>query len=149
MTNIEPPNIQLYDLLRHELHMSDGKSLEFMHVLNKEYKSGVKEDLARFEERFDRWEKKLDARFEKVDARFDKIDARFEKVDERFDKMDERFDAQDKRLDQLNNKIDLTASNLRGELRVEIRDTKVATIQWMVSIFFALAMMIIGLYFKK
>jgi hypothetical protein len=45
----------------------------------------------------------------------------------------------------VNNKLEVT----KGELRLEIKETKVDTLKWMVSIFFALALMILGLYFKK
>ena len=60
---MDAPNIQLYDLLRHDLHMSDGKSLELMRILDKGYKSGVREDLNRFEnsvtDRMDRFENRF------------------------------------------------------------------------------------------
>jgi hypothetical protein len=128
---MDAPNIQLYNLFRQDLHLSDNKSLELMHVLDKEYKSGVKTDLVRFEQTMTDGFRKIDERFEKIDARFDKIDDRFINLD--------------KDIVRLDNKIDLKHS----ELRVEIHGSKVDTIKWVVSIFFALALLIIGLYFKK
>ena len=136
---MEAPNIQLYDLLRHELRMSDGKSLEFMRVLDKEYKSGVKEDLQRFE-------KTMTEGFMRMDNRFEKVDARFDKVDARFDAQDKRLDNLDAHIVRLDNKIDLT----RHELRVDIRDSRIETMKWMIGIFLAIVLMVIGgLYFKK
>lgn len=51
----------------------------------------------------------------------------------------------DKEIKKLDYKIDLKV----GELRVEIKEAKVDTIKWMVGIFMALALMIMGLYMKK
>ena len=53
------------------------------------------------------------------------------------------------RVKLVDTKIDLRISELRGDLRVEIKETKIDTIKWMVGIFLALALMVIGLYFKK
>jgi hypothetical protein len=53
-----------------------------------------------------------------------------------------RLDADIKKLDS---KIDLKVS----ELRTKIKDSKVDTIKWMIGIFIALALMIMGLYIKK
>jgi uncharacterized protein YpmS len=53
-----------------------------------------------------------------------------------------RIDGEIKRLDA---KIDLMGSDLRSE----IKESKVDTIKWMIGIFIALAMMILGLYIKK
>lgn len=128
---MDAPNIQLYNLLRHDLRMSDGKSLEFMRILDKEYKSGVREDLERFE-------KKMTEGFDRMDARFEKIDARFERVDARMDKLDAN-------IVRLDNKMDIKT----GELRVEIRDSKVETIKWMMSIFVAIVLLVLSIFFKK
>jgi hypothetical protein len=96
---MEAPNIQLYNLFRQDLRLTDGKSLELMHLLDKEYKSGVKEDIAALG-------KLLDARFDRIDDRFEKIDGRFQAIDDRLAAHDKRFDAIDKRFDALDNKID-------------------------------------------
>jgi uncharacterized protein YpmS len=53
-----------------------------------------------------------------------------------------RIDGEIKRLDA---KIDLMGSDLRSE----IKESKVDTIKWMIGIFIALAMMILGLYLKR
>ncbi len=89
-------NIKLYNLLKNDLHLPDGKAEEFVQVLDDliqadiknsatEYRSVVKEDITKLE------------------------------------------------------------MNLRGE----IKETKLDTIKWMVGVFLALALMIIGLYLKK
>src|ERR1700761_5399304 len=76
---VETTNIQLYKLLRHDLRLTDSKSLELMNILNEEYKSGVKEDLAflenKMESKIDALGKQMQEGFEKIDARFGTIDA--------------------------------------------------------------------------
>jgi hypothetical protein len=99
--------IKLYNLLKNDFKVADDKAEEFVQVLNDivhsdvkesvvEYKSVMKEDLARLE-----------------------------------------------------TKMGLKVSDLRSDLRSEIKESKVDTIKWMVSLFIALAMMILGLYIKK
>ena len=139
---METINIQLYELCRHDLHLSDGKSLELMNILNQEYKSGVKEDLATLS-------KQMQAGFDKIDTQFGKIDTQFDKIDARFDKSDARFTSQDERFMELDKKIDVGFSELRGDLRVEIKESKVDTIRWVVGLFMLLALMILGIYLKK
>jgi peptidoglycan hydrolase CwlO-like protein len=128
-------NIKLYKLLKNNLQMADNNAGEFVDVLDAiiqsdikdsamEYKSFVKEELA-----------EIDKRFVEIDKRFDKVDNRMDKLDAKIDKVDA--------------KIDLRFSELRGDLRGEIKETKIDTIKWMVGIFLALALMVIGLYFKK
>ena len=153
---METINIQLYELCRHDLHLSDGKSLELMNILNQEYKNGVKEDLATLSKQmqagFDKIDSqfgKIDSQFGKIDTQFDKIDARFDKIDARFDKSDARFTSQDERFMELDKKIDVGFSELRGDLRVEIKESKVDTIRWVVGLFMLLALMILGIYLKK
>jgi uncharacterized coiled-coil DUF342 family protein len=135
-------NIKLYKLLKNNLQMADNNAGEFVDVLDAiiqsdikgsamEYKSFVKEELAEIDNRMG----KLDNRMDKLDNRMDKLDAKIDKVDAKIDKVD--------------TKIDLRISELRGDLRVEIKETKIDTIKWMVGIFLALALMVIGLYFKK
>jgi hypothetical protein len=46
---------------------------------------------------------------------------------------------------KLDNKIEIKT----GDLRAEIKEAKVDIIKWMVGVFLALALMIIGLYIKK
>ena len=48
---------------------------------------------------------------DKIEVRFDRIDDRFNKVDDRFNKIDGRF-----------NKIEQTMSEIKGMLKVLIRD---------------------------
>ena len=146
---MDAPNIQLYDLLRHDLHMSDGKSLELMRILDKEYKSGVREDLNRFEnsvtDRMDRFEN----RFDRFDDRMDRFERTmiegFQKIDARFDTQEKKLDNLDAHVVRLDNKIDLRT----GELRVDIRDSKIDTIRWMIGIFLAIALMILGMLWRK
>jgi hypothetical protein len=57
----------------------------------------------------------------------------------------EDFFRLDTKIRRLDSKIDLKVS----ELRTEIKETKVDIIKWMIGIFVALALMIIGLYIKK
>lgn len=128
---MEAPNIQLYNLFRHDLHLSDGKSLEFMNVLDKEYKSSVKEDLA--------------ALSRQMSEGFQKVDARFQIIDDRFTKVDARFTTQDQRLVALDNKIDLRVSDLRGE----IKDSKNDTNRWLIGIFLALILLMLATVLKK
>jgi SMC interacting uncharacterized protein involved in chromosome segregation len=168
---MEAPNIQLYNLFRNDLHLNDGKSLELMNLLDKEYKSGVKEDLnildkkvdARFDDfgkkvdaRFDDFGKKVDARFEKIDARFEKVDARFdafgknvdarfEKVDARFQKIEDRLSTHDKRFDALDFKIDLRSA----ELGKAISDSRVEITHWMIGIILLIIGLIIANLLKK
>jgi hypothetical protein len=128
---MEAPNIQLYNLFRHDLHLSDGKSLELMNVLDKEYKSSVKEDLA--------------ALSRQMSEGFQKVDARFQIIDDRFTKVDARFTTQDQRLVALDNKIDLRVSDLRGE----IKDSKNDTNRWLIGIFLALILLMLATVLKK
>lgn len=149
-------NIKLYKLLKNNLQMADNNAGEFVDVLDAiiqsdikdsamEYKSFVKEDLAGIDNRMD----KLDNRMDKLDNRMDKLDNRMDKLDAKIDKVDAKIDKVDAKIDKVDTKIDLRISELRGDLRVEIKETKIDTIKWMVGIFLALALMVIGLYFKK
>lgn len=125
-------NIKLYKLLKNDLQMAENKAGEFVDVLDAiiqsdikdsamEYKSFVKEDLAGIDKKIDKLDAEINKRIDKLDAKIDKVDA----------------------------KVDLRFSELRGEIRGEIKETKIDTIKWMVGIFLALALMVIGLYFKK
>lgn len=146
---MDAPNIQLYDLLRHDLHMSDGKSLELMRILDKGYKSGVREDLNRFEnsvtDRMDRFEN----RFDRFDDRMDRFERTmiegFQKIDAGFDTQEKKLDNLDAHVVRLDSKIDLRT----GELRVDIRNSKIDTIRWMIGIFLAIALMILGMLWRK
>lgn len=163
-------NIKLYKLLKNNLQMADNNAGEFVDVLDAiiqsdikdsamEYKSFVKEDLAGIDNRMDKLDNrmdkldnrmdKLDNRMDKLDDRMDKFDNRMDKLDAKIDKVDAKIDKVDAKIDKVDTKIDLRISELRGDLRVEIKETKIDTIKWMVGIFLALALMVIGLYFKK
>ena len=150
---METPNIQLYNFLRYDFHLTDIKSLEFMHILDKEYKSSVKEDLAAPS-------KQMSEGFQKIDARFTIVDERFKAVDERFTAVDKRSDGLDKKIDALDHKTDVRFSDLRGDLRAEISElrgdlraeikaSKSEMVIWIFGIFLALAGMILATYFKK
>ena len=92
---MEAVNVQLYNLFRHDLHLSDGKSLEFINTLDKEYKSWAKEDLA----------------------------ALAKKMNEGFQKVDARFTLQDDRLNALDKKIDVKIGDLRTEIHSAKNET--------------------------
>jgi hypothetical protein len=107
---MEAPNIQLYNLFRLDLRLTDGKSLELMHLLDKEYKSGVKDDLNILDK----------------------------KIDTKFDILDKKFDVLDKRFDTLDNKIDKKGDEIRIELRdmrVEMTRWMVAIILTTIAMF--------------
>ena len=151
------PNIQLYNLLRYDLHLSDGKSQEFMYALDQEYKYDMKEELKDFGKTMNEGFQTLTECIASLENRmsdgFASVDKRFLDVDKRmsdgFASVDKRFNDVDKRFNAVDNKIDLKTSELRSDLRVEIRDSKVATIIWSVSLFMALALMILAIYLKK
>ena len=128
---MEAPNIQLYNLFRQDLHLSDVKSLELMNILDNEYKSGVKEDIAALSRQMNQGFQKIDARFAQIDARFTKIDARFSTQEERFAKIDARFDLQEERL------------------RGEIKNAKNETNRYILSIFLAILLSFLALFLKK
>jgi hypothetical protein len=124
-----------------------------MYVLDEEYKHGMHNELKGFgkmmnegfqtlTEGLQSLEKRMSDGFATVDKRFSDVDKRFNEVDKRFDDVDNRMNNGFVRLD---NKIDLTAS----ELRSEIKDSKISTIQWAFSFFVALALMILAIYLKK
>jgi chaperonin cofactor prefoldin len=128
---MEAPNIQLYNLFRLDLRLTDGKSLELMHLLDKEYKSGVKDDLNILDK--------------KIDTKFDILDKKFDVLDTKFDVLDKKFDVLDKRFDTLDNKIDKKGD----EIRIELRDMRVEMTRWMVAIILTTIAMFIGYLFKK
>ena len=147
---MEAPNIQLYNLFRLDLRLTDGKSLELMHLLDKEYKSGVKDDLAILDKKigvnFDTLDKKIDTKFDtldkkidtKVDALENKMVARFEKVDARFEKIENRLNEHDKRFDALENKIEKKGDEVRIGLQ-----------HWMIGIILTMISLFIVSLFKK
>lgn len=132
---MEAPNIQLYNLIRHDLRLSNGKSLELMDVLDKEYKSSVKEDLAALS-------KQMRDGFQQIEDRFQKVDARFQTIDD-------RFTTQDQHLVALDNKIDFQINDLRGGLRAEIKDASKETNRWLLGIFLAVLLSLLGIFLKR
>jgi hypothetical protein len=121
---MEAPNILLYNLFRHDLRLTDGKSLELMHLLDKEYKSGVKDDLTILDK---------------------KIDANFATLDKKIDAVDKKVDVLEKRFDTLDNKIDKKGD----EIRIELRDMEVSMNRWMIGIILTMIGMFIVSLFKK
>ena len=115
---MEAPNIQLYNLFRLDLRLTDGKSLELMHLLDKEYKSGVKDDLAILDKKidvnFDTLNKKIGANFDTLDK---KINVNFDTLDK---KIDTKFDTLDKKIgvnfDTLDKKIDIKVDALENKM---------------------------------
>lgn len=114
-------NIKLYKLLKNDLQMTENKAGEFVDVLDAIIQSDIKDSAMEYKSFVKEDLAEIDKRIDKLDAKIDKVDA----------------------------KIDLRFSELRGDLRGEIKETKIDTIKWMVGIFLALALMVIGLYFKK
>jgi len=140
---MEAPNIQLYNLFRHDLHLNDGKSLELMHLLDKEYKSSVKEDIAALSKQMAEGFQRVDARFEQVDTRFQAIDDRLDTQDKRFDALDNKFD---KRFDTLDTRIELKATDLRSEILRSHNNILI----WMIGLILTLLLLFIGgAWFKK
>jgi peptidoglycan hydrolase CwlO-like protein len=121
-------NIKLYKLLKNDLQMAENKAGEFVDVLDAIIQSDIKDSAMEYKSFVKEDLAEIDKRLDKLDAKIDKVDAKVDKVDA---------------------KIDLRISELRGDLRGEIKETKIDTIKWMVGIFLALALMVIGLYFKK
>lgn len=154
---MEAPNIQLYNLFRHDLHLNDGKSLELMHLLDKEYKSSVKEDIAALSKQMAEGFQRVDARFEQVDTRFQQVDARFEQVDTRFQAIDDRLDTQDKRFDALDNKFDKRFDTLDTRIELKATDLRSEILRshnniliWMIGLILTLLLLFIGgAWFKK
>ena len=95
-----------------------------MNILDNEYKSGVKEDIAALS-------RQMNQGFQKIDARFARIDARFSTQEERFAKIDARFDLQEERL------------------RGEIKNAKNETNRYILSIFLAILLSFLALFLKK
>jgi peptidoglycan hydrolase CwlO-like protein len=121
-------NIKLYKLLKNDLQVAENKAGEFVDVLDAIIQSDIKDSAMEYKSFVKEDLAEIDKRIDKLDAKIDKVDAKVDKVDA---------------------KIDLRISELRGDLRGEIKETKIDTIKWMVGIFLALALMVIGLYFKK
>jgi peptidoglycan hydrolase CwlO-like protein len=101
--------------------MAENKAGEFVDVLDAIIQSDIKDSAMEYKSFVKEELTAIDKRIDKLDAKIDKVDA----------------------------KIDLRFGELRGDLRGEIKETKIDTIKWMVGIFLALALMVIGLYFKK
>ena len=140
---MEAPNIQLYNLFRQDLNLPDCKSLELMHLLDKEYKSGVKEDIAALG-------RLMDARFDQIDDRLSAHDKRFDAIDKRFEAQDKRFEVQDNKIDKgfslLDSKIDLKTA----ELHADIHKANNTILMWIIGLIGALLLLFIGAtWFKK
>jgi len=151
---METPNIQLYNFLRYDFHLTDIKSVEFMNVLDKEYKSGVKHELVALE-------KRMNEGFESQAKQFNdlKDDFRELRSDLKVEFARQRNDMQ-MALDRQHNETQLEfarqrndfregLAGLRSDLRVEIKDSKVESIRWAIGLFFALVAMLIVVYLKK
>lgn len=165
---METPNIQLYNLFRQDLHLTDGKSLELMHLLNKEYKSGVKEDIAALGQSMDTRFQSMDTRFQLIDTRFQSIedclhahDQRFEALDNKIDKnfatldnkIDRNFATLDSKIDKSFSKLDSKIDLKTAELRTDIHKSHASIIKshttWMITVILAIIGMIIASFFKK
>jgi hypothetical protein len=114
-------NIKLYNLVKNDFRVADNKAEEFVEVLNEIVHSDVKESTMEYKSLWKEDFANLDGEFRKLDGEIKRLDA----------------------------KIDFKISDLRSDLRSEIKESKVDTIKWMIGIFIALAMMILGLYIKK
>ncbi|HEV2481182.1 MAG TPA: coiled-coil domain-containing protein [Puia sp.] len=151
---METPNIQLYNFLRYDFHLTDIKSLEFMHILDKEYKSSFKDDFAGLEKRmnegFQTHSKKFDDLKEEFrDLRSDlKVELSGMRSDLKVELGELRSDFKAE-LSGIRNDFQTGLTGLRSDLRVEIKDSKVETIRWAIALFLALVVMILATYFKK
>jgi hypothetical protein len=121
---MEAPNILLYNLFRHDLRLTDGKSLELMDLLDKEYKSGVKDDLSILD-------KKMDTRFDLLDKKIDAVDKKIGVLEKRFDTLDYKIDKQG------------------YEIRIGLRDARVDMNRWMIGIILTMIGLFIASLFKK
>lgn len=173
---METPNIQLYNFLRYDFHLTDIKSLEFMHILDNEYKSGLKDDFKALEnktgEGFQAHGKQLDDLKEGFGAFRSDMRTEFgafrsgmkaEFSEFRSDMKAEfgefrggmkaefgEFRSEMKaEFSRFRSDTRVEFSETRGDLRVEIRESKIETIRWVISFFFALALMILAIYLKK
>ena len=123
---METPNIQLYNFLRYDFHLTDIKSLEFMHILDKEYKSGIKDDLTTLEKKMDegflRVDQKMDEGFLRADQKMNEGFLRLDqKMDEGFIRADRKMDEGFLRVDQKMNegflRVDQGFQEMKSELR--------------------------------
>ena len=114
------------DLMLHLLHVSQHT------VTREELKEDISDLKAELNDKIDRLDAKFDKRFEQVDKRFDQIDKRFDQIDGKFDKVASKFDKIDSKFE---------------EVHKEIKDSKVETIKWIVSMFFANIITMTGLGF--
>jgi len=114
-------NIKLYNLLKNDFKVADNKAEEFVEVLNEIVHSDVKESAVEYKSLWKEDFAGLGGEIKKLDGEIKRLDA----------------------------KIDLKVSDLRSDLRAEIKEAKVDTIKWLVTLFVTLALMILGLYIKK
>ena len=121
-------NIKLYNLVKNDFRVADNKAEEFVEVLNEIVHSDVKGSTMEYKSLWKEDFANLDGEFRKLDGEIRKLDGEIKRLDA---------------------KIDLKISDLRSDLRSEIKESKVDTIKWMIGIFIALAMMILGLYIKR
>lgn len=133
-------SIRLYNLFRYDLDLPDARAEEFVDALSEltrvetnnsamEYKSVLKEDMLRLETGLRGEMKDLELAL-RGDMSAMEIALRG-----------------DMSAMELALRGDMSAMEMT--LRNEIKETKVDTIKWMVGIFLALALMILGLYIKK
>lgn len=128
-------NREFYELLRSDLRLSEGRSYDFMRILDTEYKSGIREDLA--------------VLTKQMNQGFERMDGRFLAQDKRMDGLDKRIDGLEIRIDGIDKKIDFKTGDLGKELRIEMRDMKFDLVKWMIGFFVGLALLILGSYLKR
>ena len=124
--NINSNEFTQKDLMLHLLHVSQHT------VTREELKEDISDLKLELNDKIDRLDAKFEKQFEQVDKRFEQVDKRFDQIDGEFDKVASKFDKIDTKFE---------------ELHKEVKDSKVETIKWMVSMFFANIIAMTGLGF--
>lgn len=147
---METPNIQLYNFLRYDFNLNDIKSLEFMHILDKEYKSNLRDDFAALHGSINEGFKEMRDQFHIQNNHIVRLDNRIDQntKDLQAGLADVRKDMQIQLLD-VRKDMHFGLNGLRSDLRIEIKDSKIDTIRWVIALFLALATMILATWLKK
>ena len=160
----------------YDFHLSDSKSLEFMHILDKEYKSGLRDDFTALEKKMNEGFQSQAKQFDDLKEEFRELrsDVKIELSEMRKDirtesgnlrnemqaelsamRKDMQVESKNLRNDMqmgfasLRNDMQMGFTGLRSDLRVEIKDSKVEAIRWSIALFLTLVGMIVAVYLKK
>lgn len=143
-------NIELYNLLRLDLRLSDGRSRDFIRILDADYKNGVRADLATLTRQMNEGFQRMDSRFTVQDKRMDELESKIDAV-----RSDMQTTIGDVRSDMrmaigdVRSDMQMTIGDVRSDLRIEMRDLKFDLVKWMIGFFVGLALLILGSYLKK